>query len=156
MASRALACLPFAAAAACGWLPADKPAAPPPPIDPDLPVLHTWKIVDHVLGPNALISELDAAGFHGREVAVSADRYVSPWTGRCDDPHRARRGSSLAQLAADQRLPPDVAARLGVREPLTAFQLTCGPADASGRVPPLTCYVADARAVTCWSGVCYL
>ncbi|HEX4421245.1 MAG TPA: hypothetical protein VH165_25195, partial [Kofleriaceae bacterium] len=129
------------------------PAAPAPP-DPDAPVLHDWKITGHVLGPNALISELDATSFHGRTVSVSTAGYGSPWSGSCDDAHRQRRPRTLAELA-DQLQLHDRAGSLELADPILEFQLTCGPHEGS-RTPPLTCYVAGARAVTCWSGVCYL
>jgi hypothetical protein len=143
----------FVALAGCGWLPPDSPPVKPAPADPDAPVLHDWKITGHVLGADALISDLDAAGFHGRTVVVSASGYVSPWSGTCDDAKRAHQTRSLAELAAQAKLPRERAGELGLVEPITEFQLSCRP---GSRTPPLITYVAGDRAVACWSGVCYL
>lgn len=129
------------------------PPAPPvaPTVDPDTAAFHDWKITDHVLGDEALISELDAAGFHGRAVVVAPTSYSSPWTGSCDDPHRSLAPRPLAEIARRYHV-----ADLALREPITEFHLTCGPTDGSSRVPPLSLFVAGDRAATCWSGVCYL
>jgi hypothetical protein len=145
---------------ACGWLPPDSPPAKPVAPDPDTPLFHDWKITGHVLGADALISELDAAGFHGRTVAVSATGYASPWSGSCDNAHRQKEPRRLAELADQLKLPRDRAASLALGEPIVEYQLSCagrpGGVAGNGRTPPLTCYVAGDHAVTCWSGVCYL
>jgi hypothetical protein len=140
------------ALAGCGWLPPDSPADSPAPLDPDAPVLHDWKVAGHVLGSRALISELDAAGFDGRAVAISAAGYSSPWSGRCDDVRRERRPRTLAGVTAELSLPRDRVARLGLVDPIVEYRLSC----TTGRTPTLTCYVGGAHAVTCWGGVCYL
>lgn len=147
----------------CGWLPPDSPPAKPVAPDPDTPLFHDWKITGHVLSPDALISELDAAEFHGRTVAVSATGYASPWSGNCDNAHRQKQSRSLGEIADQLRLPRDRAAALELGEPgapIVEYQLSCNPspgrAAGTGRTPPVTCYVAGDHAVTCWSGVCYL
>ena len=134
----------------CGWLPPDSPPASPVPPDPYAAVLHDWKVAGHVLGPRALISEADAAGFHGRAVAISAAGYSSPWSGHCDDIRRERRPRALADITAELSLTRG--ADLGLADPIVEYRLTC----TTGRTPALTCYVAGAHAVTCWGGVCYL
>jgi hypothetical protein len=140
------------ALAACGWLPPDSPPARPAPPDPDAAVLHDWKVTGHVLGPRPLISELDAAEFHGRTVAISPGAYSSPWSGACDDARRASQPRTLAELAERQQLAADRTASLELGAPITEYQLSC----TTSRTPVLTCYVAGAHAVTCWAGVCYL
>jgi hypothetical protein len=136
----------------CGWLPPDSPPARPIPPDPYAPLIHDWKITGHVLGPRALISEADAAGFHDRSVAISAASYTSPWSGSCSDAHRDHQPRSLAEVAAAHEVAADRAAGLGIAEPIVEYQLLC----VTNRTPSLTLYVAGPHAVTCWSGVCYL
>lgn len=133
----------------CGWLPPDSPPARPAPADPDAAVLHDWTVAGHVLGPRALVSEADAAAFHGRAVAISAAGYSSPWSGRCDDVHRERHPRALADVTAELAL---AHADLGLADPIVEYRLSC----TTGRTPTLTCYVGGSHAVTCWAGVCYL
>jgi hypothetical protein len=140
------------AAIGCGWLPPDSPPARPAPPDPDAEVLHDWKVAGHVLGPRALISDADAAGFHGRAVAISATGYSSPWSGHCDDVRRERRPRVLTELTAELALAPDRAADLGLVDPIVEYRVSC----TTGRSPTLTCYVGGGHALTCWGGVCYL
>lgn len=143
------------ALAGCGWLPPDSPPAKPVPPDPEAALLGGWTITDHVLGPRALISEYDAAEFHGRTVAISATGYASPWSGGCDDAARQHQPRAVAELATELGLARDRAASLGLADPIVEYQLTCGLAG-TGRMPPLTLYVGGAHALTCWSGVCYV
>lgn len=135
----------------CGWLPPDSPATRPT-ADPDADLLHTWTITDHVLGPHALISDYDAAGFHGRTIAITATGYSSPWSGSCNEAARERARRPLSDVTAEHDLARDRALRLGLVDPLIEYRLTCG----LGRTLPLTFYVGGAHALTCWSGVCYL
>jgi hypothetical protein len=141
----------LAAATGCGWLPPDRPAVRPARPDPDAAALADWKITGHVLGSRALISDADAAEFHGRAVSISAAGYASPWSGRCDDVHREQRPRALAELTAEHSLAPS-GAGLGLAEPIVEYRLAC----TTGRTPTLTCYVGGAHALTCWGGVCYL
>jgi hypothetical protein len=138
-------------ATGCSWLPPDSPASPPA-VDPDSALLHPWRITDHVLGPHALISDHDAAGFHGRTIAITATSYSSPWSGSCSEAARDRAQRLLADITAEHDLARDRAIRLGLADPMIEYRLTCG----LGRTLPLTFYVAGAHALTCWSGVCYL
>ena len=142
----------FLPAVGCAWLPPDNPARPPTVVDPDAALLHPWKITDHVVGPHALISDSDAAGFHDRTIAITATTYASPWSGSCNEAARARAPRPLADIAAEHDLPPARAAQLGLADPLVEYKLTCG----LGRTLPLTVYLSGAHALTCWSGVCYL
>jgi hypothetical protein len=57
------------------------------------------------------------------------------------------------ELGARFKLDP---AGLALAGAITELQLSCGPVDGSGRVPPLSLFVSDDHAATCWSGVCYL
>lgn len=141
--------------AGCGWLPPDSPPAAPALPDPDVALLHDWKITGHVLGPRALISDYDAAEFHGRTVAIAAGHYASPWSGSCDDAARKHKPRELAGLAAELGFARDRAAGFGLAAPIVEYDLACG-LGGTGRTPPLTVYVGGAHALTCWSGVCYL
>lgn len=137
------------ALAGCGLLPPDSPATRPAPADPDAPVLHDWKVADHVLAKRALISDLDAAGFHGRTVAVAAGTYASPWSGTCEQANRQHTARVLAEVALDHEVD---AARLALPRDVTEYRMSC----ATGSAPGLTVYVAGAHAMTCFAGVCYL
>jgi hypothetical protein len=141
--------------AGCGWLPPDSPPEKPAPPDPDAALYHDWKITEHVLGPRALIAETDAAAFHGRTVAISATGYASPWSGSCDDAHHEKTPRAVADVADEHKLARDRAAGLGLPDPVLEYRLICGRSG-TGRTPPLTVYYGGDRALTCWSGVCYL
>ena len=142
-----------AAITACSWLPPDSPPAKRVPPDPDAPLLHTWRVGDHILGSRALISDADATGFRDRTVGITATGYSSPWSGACDDArHGDRQPRTAAEVATAHDIAATQAASLGLGEPIVEYQLSC----ASNRTPALTLYVAGNRAVTCWSGVCYL
>lgn len=141
------------ALAGCGWLPPDSPPAKPVPPDPDAELFHDWKVTEHVLGPRALISDYDAAAFHGRTVAISATSYASPWSGSCDDAHRQKRPRTLAEVATELELARDRVASTGLADPIVEYQLMCGLG--TSRTPALTLYVSGAHGLTCWGGVCY-
>jgi len=136
----------------CGWLPPDSPAVKPAPPDPDAGLVHDWKITGYILGPRALLSEADAAGFHDRVVAITSKGYNSPWSGSCNDSRREKRPRALAEVADDHGVARDRAASLGLAEPILEYQLLC----VAARTPALLIDVAGPRALTCWSGVCYL
>jgi hypothetical protein len=139
----------------CGWLPPDTPASKPaskPAADPDAGLVHAWTITGHVLGAHALISDYDAAGFHGRTIAITSTGYASPWSGRCDEASRQRTERPLAEITAEHDLVRERAASLGLVDPVVEYRLSCG----LGRTLPLTFYVGGAHALTCWSGVCYV
>lgn len=146
---RSFALLASAVASGCGWLPPDSPATAPAPSDPDAPALHAWKVTGHVLGARALVSDLDAAGFHGRGVTLGPAAYSSPWSGSCDQANRQRATRRAAELATELELPPG---SLGLADPVTEYRLSC----ATGSAPGLQLYVSGDRAATCFAGVCYL
>lgn len=140
------------ALAACGVLPADHAPAPPTPtVAPDADALQTWKVTGHVLGPRALISDLDAAEFHGRIIPITATSYSSPWSGACDDVRRDKQPRTLADLVDRLELAREDLATLGLVEPIVEYHFNC----ATGRVPTLVAFIAGSRATTCWGGVCY-
>lgn len=134
----------------CGVLPPDAPSQPTAPADPDAAVLHDWKVAGHVLGSRALISDLDAAGFHGRRVAIAPGGYVSPWSGTCEQSNRQKSARTLAEVTHDHDLAPGVSLQLA--DPIVEFRLSC----VTGAAPGMILYVAGAHAVTCFAGVCYL
>jgi hypothetical protein len=139
----------------CGWLPPDSSPARPVPPDPDAALVHDWKVTEHALGARALISDYDAAAFHGRTVEITATGYASPWSGSCDDAHRQRQARTLAEVLAELGIARDRTGSLGLADPVAQYQLTCG-LGGTGRTPPLTVYLAGEHALTCWSGVCYV
>lgn len=140
-------------ATGCGWLPPDgPPPAQPAAPDPDAALFHDWKVTGHVLGPRALVSDADSAGFHDRTVAVTAGGYSSPWSGSCDDAHRERQPRGLSEVAAAHELDRERTAQLGLAGPIVEYRLLC----TTNRTPALTLYLAGDHALTCWSGVCYL
>jgi hypothetical protein len=109
----------------CGWLPPDRPPETPAPSKPDAAVVHDWKITGHVLGPRALISDLDDAGFHERTVAVTTAGYTSPLSGRCDDARREHQPRTLADLADAHELARDRAAGLGLSGARSSSTSSC-------------------------------
>jgi hypothetical protein len=142
-----------ALAAGCSWLPPDSPPpAPPAPPDPDLALFHDWKVTGHVLGPRALISDADSAGFDARTVAITAASYASPWSGSCSDAHREHQPRTLAEIAVAHDLDRERSARLGLGAPIVEYRLVC----TTNRTPALVLYLAGDHALTCWGGVCYL
>ena len=136
----------------CGWLPADSPAVKPAPPAPDAALFHDWKVTGHVLGPRALISEADSAGFHDRTVAITAASYASPWSGACSDAHREHQPRTLAEVAVAHDLDRGRSSQLGLAAPIVEYRLVC----TTNRTPALVLYLAGDHALTCWSGVCYL
>jgi hypothetical protein len=139
------------ALAGCGWLPPDSPTTPVA-ADPDAALVHPWKITGHVLGPRPRILESDAAGFHGRTVAITSTGFSSPWSGSCDQAGRQKTPRTLAEVTAELEVARDRPASLGLADPIIEYRLSCATATAPG----LTLYLAGAHALTCWSGVCYL
>jgi hypothetical protein len=135
-----------------GCLPPDPVAGgTTPKADADLAALaHRWTIVDHVLGDGAQTSDADARALTGRVVEITADGFVTPWHGHCDDAGRQHRGRTLGEVVADEHLPhapPDLAGEL------VEYRLSC---TINQRVPTFVIYVAGERALTCWSHACYL
>jgi hypothetical protein len=144
----------LALAAAAGCLPPDAPPQAPA-VDPETAELvHAWRVDAHLLARNASLTEADAARQHGREISVSRDGYTTPWHGACAESGRARRLRPLAEVAAELMLERSRVLGLGLADPLVEYRLSC--LDPIRRAPVLTLYVASARALTCFSGVCYV
>jgi hypothetical protein len=147
----------FLVALACGCLPPDKTDKPATPNDPDVEaVARAWIVENHIVTASSALSEGDAILMHGRTVAVTASGYKTPFQGTCDDAGREKRTRVLddvtaeADLAGEQRMIP---VRFGLPKTVTEFRLTC---TGNKHTPPLTIFVGDKRAMTCFSGVCYL
>jgi hypothetical protein len=144
-----------AVAAGCGWLPADAPPPQRPAGDPDVAALvHTWRVDAHLLASGTSMSDADAAQHHGRTLAVRASGYTTPWHGTCEESGRVRRERALADVSVELGFDRARAAALGLADPLFEYKLSC--ADLEKRAPSLTLYVAAARAMTCFGGVCYV
>jgi hypothetical protein len=124
--------------------PVEKPAAPDP-------VVHDWKIVEHVLAGNAAVNDADADVFHGRIVSISAAGYTTPWHGLCDEAGRQRRNRSAGDVSAEVGIPAARFASLGAS--LVEIRFTCTD---NKRVPALTMWFGGDRAVSCWNGACYV
>jgi hypothetical protein len=141
---------------ACGCLPPDKPENPATPADPDVAALvHAWVVENHIVTSNSTLGESDAMRMHGRKVEITATGYRSPFEGTCDEASRAKRVRSFEQVGYELDLAGEgrhTAERFGMTKQVTEFKLTC----ANKRTPTLLIYVAGARALTCFSGVCYL
>lgn len=143
------------AAGSCGWLPADAPPPRTPIADPDAAALvHAWRVDAHLLGKRAALSDADAARHHGRAVSIGQTGYATPWHGTCEESGRARRERLLAEVSAELEIERARVLGLGFADPLVEYRLTC--VDPVRRAPSLTLYVTDARALTCYGGVCYV
>jgi len=117
---------------------------------------YTWKVASHELGTKTTMSEQDAIAAHGRELAITASGYTTPWHGRCAEAKRERSRASLVEVTADVDVTPDGRARLkqfGIAVDPIEYRLVC-----QGRTtaPLLTIWVTGKRAMTCFGGVCYL
>ena len=142
------------AATAGGCLPPDPqpPAAAP---DPEITELvHAWRVDAHLLGRAASLSDADAARHRGRGVTIGRTGYVTPWQGTCEESGQTRRVRPLAEVAAELGIDRARVLALGFAEPLAEHRLTCQ--DVERRTPSLTLYISGARALTCYSGVCYV
>lgn len=142
------------AAGGCGWLPAD---APPqrPAADPDVAALvHAWRVDAHLLGKRTPLSDADAARHRGSAVTIGTTGYTTPWHGTCEDAGRARRERLLAEVAAELAIDRPRVLQLGFVDPLVEYRLSC--LDPEKRAPALTLYVSNARALTCFGGMCYV
>jgi hypothetical protein len=144
-------------ALACGCLPPDKVDKPATTGDPDVDaVAHAWIVENHIVTGNSTLTEGDAILMHGRKVDITASSYKSPFQGTCDDSGREKRTRVLddvsieVDLAGEQRQVP---VRFGLPQHVTEFRLTC---TGNKHTPPLTIFIGAQRAMTCFSGVCYL
>ncbi len=139
-----------------GCLPPDSPPPAKPAIDPDVAALvHAWKVTGHEIGTKTSISEQDAIGYHGREIAITDAGYTTPWHGTCEQAKRSKAPTTLVEVTADVDVTPDGRSRIkqfGLAQDVTEYTLTC----ALTTVPPLTVWLTGDRAMTCFGGVCYL
>lgn len=142
------------AAASSACLPPD---APPqrPAADPDVAALvHGWRVDAHLLGDRTPLSDADAARHRGRAVTIGATGYTTPWHGTCEDAGRTRRERLLAEVTTELAIDRPRVLALGFADPLVEYRLSC--LDPEKRAPALTVYVSNARALTCFGGVCYV
>jgi len=143
--------------AAC--LPPDKaaPAAPPTPGEVEAATFaHPWVVENHILAGNATLTEGDAILMHGRKVEVTASSYRSPFQGSCDGAAYEQRARSFDDVAAEVDLAGDrrkTAASFGIEKTVTEYRMRC---TVNTRTPPLVLFISGKRAMTCFSGVCYL
>ncbi len=152
-----LDCIVLALATACGAT-ASPPATPAaPPVDPAIaPIVHTWIVAEHVLVKGSSLSLEDARGFDGRTVEVGADNVTSPWQAACEGVTHAHQPRPLAEVMSEigieggERL---IVERFGLPAEVTEFRVSCTDRP---KAPPLTLYVGTERAMTCFSGGCYL
>ena len=142
---------------ACGWLPADTPAKKPTKADPQVSELaHTWTVENHVLAGNTNLSDAEALENHGRTVEITPDSYRSFTVGNCEESARQKSDRVFADLLVELDLAGearDTAIHFGFGDPVTEYQLTC-PGNA--KALPLVIFISGKRAMTCFSGVCYL
>jgi hypothetical protein len=132
------------------------PPTTPAPVEPagaTIPsVDYTWKIIGHVLTPDASIDERDAVAWNGREIAVTRTSYASPFQGTCESSGRVRRNRSLEEVISEVNAPRSVVIDFALADPIVEYRLTCRD---RGR-PSLAMFVGAERALTCFSGVCYV
>jgi hypothetical protein len=145
-----------ASLAAC--LPPDKVDGPnAAATDPDVAAIaHPWIVENHILGGTTTLTDGDAMRMHGRKVDISATGYKTPFQGTCDGADRDKRTRTFDDVGTDVDLGGErrmTAIRFGMTKTVTEYRLTC---KSNPRTPPLTIYVAARRAMTCFSGVCYL
>jgi hypothetical protein len=138
-------------------LPPDKVAQPPaPPVDPSVAYARTWLVENHILAGNATLTEGDAILMHGRKVEATATSYRSPFQGSCDGATVDQRTRTFDDVAAEVDLAGDrrtTAKNFGMTPNVTEYRLAC---TVNNRTPPLVLFIAGQRAMTCFSGVCYL
>jgi hypothetical protein len=162
---RQLSFLLVVSIAACGsrGKGADEASAPP---DPDLNQLASaWTIENHIVTPRSYITDGDAAEWHGRTVAITTKKgtgYATPFQGNCKDASYSKRKRMFSDVATDEDLSGDsrfVPTRFGLPASLLEFKFVCSDRREDGRptqTPILTLYQGGDRAMTCFSGVCYL
>lgn len=135
--------------ACCGT---PEPAAPKSDVDL---LTFTWLVSGHEMGTKSSLSEDDALGTYGREVVIGAG-YTTPWHGTCEQAKRENTPASLVEVTADVDISPAGRARVkkfGLQERLVEYRLTC---QYKATTLPLTIWTTGNRAMTCFSGVCYL
>jgi hypothetical protein len=153
---RELVAVALAALSGCGLLPSDSPKRPVAAGADVQALFHTWIVEDHVLVKGASVTDEDAIGFHGRTIDITDTGFTSPWQGTCDDAGRTRRARTLPDLIDELEMEPTAHARataFGMSEAIREYRLTCND---RRKPPPLTIYVSNGKAMTCYSGACYL
>jgi hypothetical protein len=151
---RARIALAALAAWSCGCLPPDAPPKTPAADPEDTALAHTWRIDAHLLSKRTSLAADDAARNHGRTISISRTGYATPWHGTCEEAASTRRSRRLAVVAAELAIDRSRMASLGFTDPLVEWKLSCE--DLARRTPVLTIYVANAHALTCHVGICYV
>ena len=140
-----------------GCLPPDDKVAKPVPVDADVAALvHTWVVADHIVGNGSSLSGAEAASFRGRHIEISGAGYISPWQGTCEEAGRTKRTRSLGEVIGELDMAPSAAGEasaFGLADPLVEYRLLCTDRK---RPPPLTVFISHGKAMTCYSGVCFL
>jgi hypothetical protein len=116
--------------------------------------VHAWRVDAHLLAKHAPLSDADAAHHHGRAISIGQTGYTTPWQGTCEESGRIRRERLLAEVTAELSIDRPRVLALGLTDPLVEYKLSC--LDLERRTPALTLYVANAHALTCFGGVCYV
>jgi hypothetical protein len=136
------------------------PAAPPPQqqtlsSEPEFAeIVHAWRVDAHLLGRHTSLTDADAAAHHGRTVSITRTGYTSPWHGTCEEYGQIRSVRRLAEITAELGMDRQRVLALGFTDPVAEYRLAC--ADFEHRSTSLTLFVSKARALTCFSGVCYV
>lgn len=142
----------FAVVVACG-----QPAPVQAPVkDPGSPYAKPWLVENHILSGNTALTEGDAQLMHGRKVEVTESSYRSPFQGSCDDAKLSQRTRVFDDVASEADLSGDrrqTAQNFGIAGNVVEYRLEC---TANTHTPPLVLFVVEQRAMTCFSGVCYL
>ncbi len=133
------------------------------PADPALlAIAHGWTIENHIVTPRSYLADSDANEWHGHKVSITSTGYATPFQGACKTASYEKRVRTLSEVAADVDLAGDsrqIPVRFGLPASVTEFKFVCSDRREDGRltlVPILTIYVGKDRAMTCFSGVCYL
>ncbi|HET9987730.1 MAG TPA: hypothetical protein VFQ65_04405, partial [Kofleriaceae bacterium] len=140
-------------------LPPDKvegPTVPPSGDSQAAAFAKTWLVENHIVAGNSTLTEGDAILMHGRKVDITPTSYRSPFQGSCDGATAQERTRSFDDVAAEVDLAGDrrtTAKNFGLTATVSEYRLTC---NVNNRTPPLVLFVAGKRAMTCFSGVCYL
>jgi hypothetical protein len=140
-----------------GCLPPDEAAKKPTTPDADaLALIRTWIVADHILGKGSSITPAEATGFNGRTIEITKLGYVSPWQGSCEEAGRTKRTRPLIEVIGELEISPSAegeATSFGLGAKVIEFRLSCTDRK---RPPPLTVFVSNNKAMTCFNGVCYL
>jgi hypothetical protein len=133
------------------------------PSDPELlAIAHAWTIENHIVTPRSYLADSDAMEWHGHKVAITGTGYTTPFQGACKTATFERRVRALSEVAAEVDLAGEsrnIPGRFGLPASVTEFKFVCSDRRDDGRltlVPILTIFVGGTRAMTCFSGVCYL